>query len=256
MDGRMKFGPVFLVLVCLLAMTFLGCSTTIQDTENESEKISELDSVNDRKDTLSIRQQIAQLDTQLTQLKTKFQIRQKNLPVASYYHQNWNFRYYVQDNALMAGVDENGIFFLIDSYNCSSLEKPKGSFRGAQGMELCDYKNSWLELRMRDTTIVIPSSGHKAEQLWPQVKKPIQHDTWLGTGFFCTDFYPIVDNPELLEILADPTVGYFKFYRYCAGKGRGDIGHAEKRDRNGIRDCARLSLLLTESRQLRDSIGE
>ncbi len=198
MDGRMKFGPVFLVLVCLLAMTFLGCSTTIQDTENESEKISELDSVNDRKDTLSIRQQIAQLDSQLTQLQSKFQIRQKNLPVASYYHQNWNFRYYVHDNALMAGVDENGIFFLIDSYNCSGLAEPKSSFRGSQGMELCDYKNSWLELRMRDTTIVIPSSGHKAEQLWPQVKKPIQHDTWLGTGFFCTDFYPIVDNPELL----------------------------------------------------------
>ncbi|HEX2901383.1 MAG TPA: hypothetical protein VHS96_16835, partial [Bacteroidia bacterium] len=91
---------------------------------------------------------------------------------------------------------------------------------------------------------------------WPQVARPIQHDIWIGTGFFCTDYYPIVDDAELLEILADSSVGYFKFYRYCDGKGRGDIGHAEKRDRNGIRDCARLSLLLTESRQLRDSIGE
>jgi hypothetical protein len=252
----MKLGPIFLVFVCILVITFLGCSTTIQDTDKESEKRSDLDTVNDRKDTLAIRQKIAHLDSQLTQLKTKFKIHQKNLPVASYYHENWSFRYYIQDNALMAGVDEKGVFFLIDSYNCSGTSQPRGGVKDNQGMDLCDYKNSWLELRMKDSTIRIPSSAHLAENLWPQVARPIQHDTWLGTGFFCTDYYPIVDNAELLEILADSTVGYFKFYRYCDGKGRGDIGHAEKRDRKGIRDCANLSLLIKELAQKRASIGE
>jgi hypothetical protein len=252
----MKLGPIFLVFVCILEITFLGCSTTIQDTDKDSENRSELDTVNDRKDTLSIRQKIAHLDSQLTQLKTKFKIHQKNLPVASYYHQNWNFRYYIQDNALMAGVDEKGVFFLIDSYNCSGMSQPRGGVGDYHGMELCDYKNSWLELRMKDSTIRIESDAPLAENLWPQVARPIQHDTWIGTGFFCTDYYPIVDNPKLMEILADSKVGYFKFYRYCDGKGRGDIGHAERRDRKGIRDCANLSLLIKELAELRASIGE
>lgn len=209
-------------------------------------------------DTTSIRQKIEALETELTALKTQFTYRQHNLPVPSYYHKNWWGNYTLQGLALMAGVDSAGIFFLIDSYNCSGPRWPEEGeeMHFPKPMEECDSLNSRLELRMKDTTVKVLMRPSTPEKIWPQRKPTIVRDMIISTGYFCTDYYPIIDNPKLVHMLADPTVGSFKFYRYCDGQGRGDLGRAEKRDRNGIRDCARLSELITELNALRDSIGE
>jgi hypothetical protein len=208
-------------------------------------------------DTMTLHARIVQLDSELTVLKTNFQYRQHNLPVPSYYHKNWWGNYYIRDVALMAGVDSAGTFFLIDSYNCSMGRWPESGQPSIHRMEDCDPQNSRLELRMKDTTIVLPVRPDLPGKLWPEPKnEPIIRDMILSTGHFCTDYYPIPDDPALVHLLADPEVGYFKFYRYCGGRGYGDLGHAEKRDRNGIRDCARLSELILEIQELRDSISQ
>lgn len=241
----------------LLAVTLVhGCkqdpiasdSETVVDTTTKKQPPS-------MPDTAMLHARIVQLDSELTALKTNFKYHQHNLPVASYYHKNWWDSYYIHGNALMAGVDSAGTFFLIDSYNCSMGRWPEPGDPPVHRMEDCDPQASRLELRMKDTTIVLPVQSDLPGKLWPQSEEPITRDMIISTGYFCSDYYPIVDNPALIHILADPKIGYFRYYRYCGGHGYGDLGSAEKRDRNGIRDCARLSELILEIQELRDSIS-
>jgi hypothetical protein len=204
-------------------------------------------------DTAAIRQKIRTLESEIAELKTHFTYRQHNLPIPSYYHKNWWDRYTIRDNALLAGVDSAGIFFLIACYNCSTPLIPD---EGGQQVPLpdCDSANSRLELRMKDTTIKLIPRPLLIEKLWPQRTPPIERDLWIGTGHYCTDYYPLPDNPDLIHLLADSTVGYFKFYRYCNGHGTGDIGQAGRRDRTGIRDCARLAELIQGLRELNEQV--
>jgi hypothetical protein len=256
-------------LLGLLTWMIWGCSGNPADHANPSNAknpASATPSASPAPDTASLGQRIRQLEAEMDSLMPSFEYRKQNLPVPSYYHKNWWSRYYIHGLALMAGVDSAGTFFLIDSYNCSVSRDDVETEKLHRGMVDCDTARSRLELRMKDTTVVLHLRPQLTEKLWPQRKPAIERDLWISTGYFCTDFYPLPDNPWLVALLAEEPagslvegkepLGNFRFYRYCNGRGKGDLGTTGKRDRIGIRDCARLSLCLKELAVLRNSIRQ
>jgi hypothetical protein len=247
--GLQRHGNYFLMLFVL---GLAGCQSEPDPSHSPSvQTASVMEVAHPGPDTAGLQQRVTLLEAEMDSLKASFTYQQFNLPVPSYYHKNWWGRYYIHGNALMAGVDSAGIFFLIDSYNCSLPRDHEVEEKGIMGLGSCDSARSRLELRMKDTTVVLRMRPGLPEKLWPQRKPPIHRDMWIGTGHFCTDYYPLPDNPDLIALLADPGLKQFKFYRYCNGRGHGDIGIAGKRDLAGIQDCARLSLQIKELAQLK-----
>lgn len=53
------------------------------------------------------------LEASLSKLQKQFYFKQQDLKGKSYYHKNWEGRYYISDEALLAGVDSLGKLFLI-----------------------------------------------------------------------------------------------------------------------------------------------
>lgn len=53
------------------------------------------------------------LEASLSKLQKGFDFKQQDLKGRSYYHKNWEGYYYISDEALLAGVDSVGKFFLI-----------------------------------------------------------------------------------------------------------------------------------------------
>lgn len=53
------------------------------------------------------------LEASLSELQKGFDFKQQDLKGRSYYHKNWEGHYYLSDEALLAGVDSTGKFFLI-----------------------------------------------------------------------------------------------------------------------------------------------
>lgn len=250
---RAFFFPCCWMLALLLVQGCSSGSLPDGDDRQAAAHSSKGTSASLSNDTIEIHRALQVVDSELSVLKTHFTYRKHNLPVPSYYHRNWWDNYSIHDNALMAGVDSAGQFFLIDSYNCSMGRWPEeGEKAKVHRMEDCNAASSRLELRFRDTTVSLPFRPNLPAELWPQDSIPIRRDMFISTGYFCTDYYPIPDNPGLVHMLADPNVGYFKFYRYCGKRGYGDVGSAERRDRIGLRECARLSELLLERKRLQE----
>ena len=235
---------VFLVAWTLLFLT--GCGKKAPKTEEVVIRDIQIPGP-PKPDTLQIHADRLRIQSEIDSLLPHFAFKQHNLPIASYYHRNWNERYCVYGTSLIAGVDSLGRFFLIDIYNCSigtRFEEDQDFHRP----EDCDSAHSWLELRLPDTTVRIYREPSLPQHLWPGRKAPIKRDVFISTGYFCSDYYPIMENEWLLRRLADPDLKSCKHYRRCDGKGIGDVGTVSKRHREGIADCAQLALKMEELR--------
>lgn len=233
--------------VLLAAWTLLilsGCDKKVPKTDEVAARVTQIPGP-PAPDTMQIHSNLQRIQSELDSLLPHFTFKQHNLPIASYYHKNWHERYYVHGTSLIAGVDSLGRFFLIDIYNCSigSRGEPDQDFHRSDD---CDSARSWLELRLPDTTVRIYKQPTLPKQLWPGRKYPIKRDLFISTGYFCTDYYPILDNEWLLRRLADLDSKGYKHYRRCEGQGIGDVGTVSKRHREGIADCARLALKMEE----------
>lgn len=217
----------------------MGCTQHASKTEVPEPKITQIPGP-PAPDTTKLHADLIGVQAHIDSLLPHFAFKQQNLPLSSYYHKNWYERYYVHGNALIAGVDSLGRFFLIDIYNCTAGTRWEEDFR-VHKSEDCDSARSWMELRLPDTTVRIYREPSLPAQLWPGRKSPIERDLVISTGYFCSDYYPILDNEWLLQRLADPNLKAYKHYRRCDGRGVGDLDHVGRKSREGIADCVKLS---------------
>lgn len=182
---------------------------------------------------------LADLLQQRDSLSMQFDLKQQNLPLPSYYHKTWWASYYIRREALMAGVDTNGVVFLIHSYNCTSVGPCK-----------CQAEIADLEVQVGDSAFLLHSSQKLEDSLWA-AREAVQRDAYLSTGWQCSDYYLLIDRPLLLARLADGDIGDVHYFRSCGGKRKTRVQLVSRKDLAAMRDCAALGLVLQAIQQKR-----
>lgn len=183
-------------------------------------------------------------------LAQAFEFKRQNLPIASYYHKTWWASYYIRRVALLAGVDSNGVVFIIHNYNCSIRPSYWSDIQKTPPSRqiTCEGRNADLYLEIGDSSFILPSDPGMEARVWGK-DAAIARDMILSTGQFCSDYFAVEADSKLLAALAAGDVTRIGYARTCAGRRLRRLQTIGKRDRAAIQDCARLGQVLQELRQ-------
>lgn len=183
-------------------------------------------------------------------LAQKFELKQQNLPIPSYYHKTWWASYYIRGEGLMAGVDSNGVVFLIHIYNCSMPRPEEGeeTLPKITRQKMCDGNTADLTLQVGEHSYTLKSSEAIEDSIWHK-KNALQRDMTLGTGYYCSDYFLVLHQSDLLSELSEPSTTLY-FSRTCDGKPLHRRTTVSKRARAGVHDCAELGAVIQDIREL------
>jgi hypothetical protein len=190
-------------------------------------------------------------------LAQRFDLKQQNLPIPSYYHKTWWSSYYIRREALLAGVDSNGVVFLIHVYNCSVPlardDDADASFRDRS--HTCEGGLADLAIVVGDSTYLLQASPHIDSLYWGS-PDAIQRDMVISTGYYCSDYFVIPRHITLLERLRDASFSEVYYERLCFDKRVAHRTRLSRKDRAAFQDCAGLGLMIAEIGRGRAAIAQ
>ena len=144
-----------LLLCSSFLVALIACETT---TESEQEQTIDVNKNTPVKieftdyqfsiDSLSTKK--TELEVEIKLVKKEFDFKQQDFSGRSYYHKNWSGKYYISDQAVLAGVDSTGNFFLIanvwtNSYRTARLDPIQIELAGANYFAESDTLFSFIE---------------------------------------------------------------------------------------------------------------
>jgi hypothetical protein len=191
--------------------------------------------------------EVAALLARRDSLAQRFDLKQQNLPLPSYYHKTWWSSYYIRREALLAGVDSNGVVFLIHVYNCSvPLARDDDADASPQDRSLtCEGDLADLAIAVGDSTYLLQASPRLDSLYWGS-PDAIQRDMIISTGYYCSDYFVIPRHITLLERLRDAGFSEVYYERLCFDKRVAHRTRLSRKDRAALQDCAALGLVLGE----------
>lgn len=213
-----------IILCCFLILSCTDSETSSSDLlVNPSTDRSEV--YENRKQELHFLQaDLDSLQARIDSLQGQFIFKEQDLSGRSYYHQNWYGNYSIADDALLAGVDSIGNFFMVSNV------------RGGIG----PYENYAVELYFPDSTYRLAVTGM-------ETRKDI------GMELICAcqwevHFHQGKETNELGKKLAESKLNYVK--GKFLGKARDKKFELMKRDLPAIKSAYRLSEVIKDSLQL------
>ena len=157
----------------------------------------------------------------LDSLKEEFIFKQQDLNGRSYYHKNWHGNYYIADDALMAGVDSVGNFFMISNVRGGGTP----------------YENFAVEVHLPDSVYRLDVTG-------------LETSRDIGMELLCACYWEVNfhQGPETDKMGARLFGKRMKYIKgQFLGNKRNKTFGISYRDLPGIQDSYGLSLMIKDS---------